>query len=193
MKRRLPNLLPLVSLLLSAAVVALWVRSHETVDRVQYQSTHGKLYMALAFRGRVHLAMVDRRHDAPSPYAGVPGAPPAGPGFGRIATLASVYNDSPQSWRALWHRPTYSRDFLGFQLIAGTSGGNYRVAVVPLWAGLVVALLPVAVPLVRRRIRAARRRRGRCAGCGYDVRATPGRCPECGAVAAAGGAAGGAP
>ena len=55
---------------------------------------------------------------------------------------------------------------------------------VPYWF---VALVLVPVPfvwLLRSRRSARDGRRGRCAACGYDLRASPERCPECGATAA---------
>jgi hypothetical protein len=55
----------------------------------------------------------------------------------------------------------------------------------PYWPLLVPFLvLPVAQCRASWR-RARRRRAGQCLACGYDVRATPDRCPECGAVPSA--------
>lgn len=53
---------------------------------------------------------------------------------------------------------------------------------IPYWA---VALLTVPLPLdqLRRAVsRWTRRAVGTCSACGYDLRATPDRCPECGMV-----------
>jgi hypothetical protein len=58
----------------------------------------------------------------------------------------------------------------------------------PLWlAALIFGVLP-AIHLVRwyRRRRARRADRSVCQACGYDLRATPERCPECGTVPAGG-------
>ena len=57
---------------------------------------------------------------------------------------------------------------------------------VPYWGIALLALAPGAIPWmwgVSRRAR--RRRRVQCPACGYDLRATPNRCPECGTAAGA--------
>ena len=72
------------------------------------------------------------------------------------------------------------RPNLGFQLLGGLRPAYVGV---PFWAIAAVALLPWSGWSVRRyrTSHAARRlRRGLCPTCAYDLRATPGRCPECG-------------
>jgi hypothetical protein len=56
-----------------------------------------------------------------------------------------------------------------------------RVIQVPYWLVLLVPLSALAV-VTRRHRRYARLASGCCVACGYDLRATPRRCPECGAV-----------
>jgi hypothetical protein len=58
-----------------------------------------------------------------------------------------------------------------------------RVFAVPYWVVVVLPLTLAATALWRRSRRArARRQAGLCVHCGYDLRATPARCPECGTV-----------
>jgi hypothetical protein len=59
---------------------------------------------------------------------------------------------------------------------------NYRGIAIPWWMLTVATLPAAAVPMVGRVRRHVRRRHGLCISCGYDLRATPGRCPECGTV-----------
>jgi hypothetical protein len=51
---------------------------------------------------------------------------------------------------------------------------------VPLWPVVLLLPMPLAVKMLSLARRSARARNGSCAICGYDLRATPSRCPECG-------------
>ena len=72
--------------------------------------------------------------------------------------------------------------FLGFAHVSGMNGyvGEFQAIAIPYWfIVLLTAIGPVTV-WRRRRQTLHRRQLGRCPGCGYDLRATPDHCPECG-------------
>lgn len=133
----------------------------------------------------------------------------APPGWGTFAGeplphRARIGSDTAFGWPApcLWYQVTGGFDRITMSTIGDELAGalllhgspesraqSFRALPLrPIWRGLAVntvffsalwALLLLAPPAVRRRLR---RQRGRCPRCGYDLRgqASPG-CPECGA------------
>ena len=208
MKRLILNLATGLSLALLVSTVALWARSYRTSDRAEWLSCDGRGTRVVTVNGIATLAdgtvgfwrrtedfTYGDPHDAadvrefrreatylihrtvPAPLAVVAGA---GRGGGT----------SP-FWERMDFRLATSRTPLKAAppvpgILRPVAGEERQVVVwFPLWsAALATSLLP-ATRLASWRRRRHRRRSaaaGQCARCGYDLRATPGRCPECGAT-----------
>jgi hypothetical protein len=191
---RLRRGLPWAVVLLGTALAALWLRSRWTYDRIDfgYVARYGQLQRTViwaelaSFRGRCSILIGGGA--AFRPRAGLP----------RDAEGSVLYRHEQSDvarMRPHWAH-TYSRGFLGFRPLSyerwptadeDPVHAAYGV-VLPHWT---LVLLCVAWPSGRAllRLRNSTRRAGQaaralCPTCGYDLRATPGRCPECGKSAA---------
>jgi hypothetical protein len=171
-----------LSLILCIATVVLWVRSYWVQDRIDYQKTdtarftftgyafssnHGSLYVIMdrqVFREAEYLNfyVLERKSSEGFSYHRYPSRPDQLP------------RDS------FWNK-------LGFSMVLeyDTADVNSQFslfprAFVPHWFVVLLTALSPAIVVFRairkRRVRAA----GLCPKCGYDLRATPQRCPECG-------------
>ena len=188
MFRVLFTLASAVALLVCAATMVLWVRSYWVTDfylgrngpkTVLTQSSRGSVLLnsALVPQDRrvvpaygYHRMTAAQSLHARAPHLGEPGVRHHGAWLG-FSWFAS---DGGVSRRKLPNGHTVNMHFLPMHEVA-----------VPDWSLLLVfAALPVAWLLLWWRDRGRRRRieRGLCARCGYDLRATTNRCPECGAM-----------
>ena len=158
--RRLPRILltaaTAVSLGLSVATVALWVRSHWRWDYAWYQDA-------------LRCSAVHSKGGQVA-FATIPYEPPEA--FGPLPQLvgASVTREAGESW-------SDSRSGFDWWLPTGTRGFTCHL-VAPHWfVTLVLGAAPVAAA-ARAVLRRRRVAPGRCPTCGYDLRAPPDRCPE---------------
>jgi hypothetical protein len=90
--------------------------------------------------------------------------------LGTYWTAYQGWNVDPASWMAPIYRPQFR--------------GPRQDIFVPFWL-LMLITLPLPVVAACRRLAKRRISPFGCPTCGYDVRATPDRCPECGAAPAA--------
>ena len=163
MRRRLFNILSVLSLLVSVGMGVLWVRSYWVLEGVSYttpRSGSASIVMlrVLSVRGYVVLTYSsDTGGQARGlQYGSQPASAGATPGRWRFSYGSG--SDPARSWGEAW---------------------------VPHWALLlasaILSILPAAW-LIRDRERQWRIKHGLCLKCGYDLRASKERCPECGAA-----------
>lgn len=93
-----------------------------------------------------------------------------------------------QWWRNITLWGIFVLTFIVGLLVVGENsriidfGVAIMLIIVAFWIGVVVTIGSIALPVVYRNQRSTDRdrRAGLCPDCGYDLRATPNRCPECG-------------
>src|SRR5687767_7453056 len=176
MTRRLLNLLTVLSLLLCTAAGSLWARSYWMAERVQWRSDAGWREV-LSAKGHLQVGLYSS--DRPGPRAESHGPrydrDQARPPYNWLLEMNGSRGDTLANWERTgfaWHE----RRNVG-------SGTLHAVAVAPFWSFLAITAVPPLAWItlrLRSRIRRRRTRSGLCPACGYDMRATPGRCPECG-------------
>ena len=160
MRHRLFNLAAAaVALTLGAATLVLWARSYRQADRL-YVPIPGD-HAAISSHGRIWLLIFEPvAADALAfdPVARIDES---------FAGLEPLLLDRSR-FGFVWSFPT--KDSFGF----------CRIVAIPHAVAFVALAVPPGIAGFRRVRRWRRVLRGCCGDCGYDVRATPGRCSECG-------------
>ncbi len=182
-RRRLFTIVSVLSLLLWLATLALWVRSYwraEIVHYVHQRDDTRRWFELQSLRGSFAITFERGAHIDPL-----------------VTPVPRLFYTSHRpedvlDWRKVFE--VYAKQanvsyawFLGFGFVVDESTPNRWVLLIsfPHWS---IVLLTVVLPtwfLIARMRSRKRRRGGLCPKCGYDLRATPDRCPECGTNATA--------
>jgi hypothetical protein len=163
MRPRLSTILAVLSALLCVAMVGMWVRGHTLQEYVSF-TTNGGLSPAIGnYPGGVFLAWNRNTHTRP--------------GFDY---LGYKYGDDPLLYAHRAGRFAYRNDVYP-PAAPGMPSRYVRAIMFPIWVPVAIGAL-ACLAFTRRAFRLARMKPGSCRSCGYDLRATPDRCPECGAI-----------
>ena len=178
--RRLLDIFAVTSLLLLVAVCVLWYRSYRLSERIQWRNDRGSRSIRSA-TGYVELGLLVTdwsKHPAefhgPRYQRDMPQPP-----FNYLLLMCSSAGDTRTGWE--W------RGFAWHERRNPNQGILHAVAWAPFWGLATATALPPAgwtAGLFWSHLRRRRKGAGFCRNCGYDLRATPHRCPECGLVAA---------
>jgi hypothetical protein len=183
-RRTLLHAFTAVLLLLFTATITLWIRSYFVSDQLSRDATndHGVWSWSFVHAGCGQLLLV--RHSIDNGHPAIAAqwnwkttaASPAWP------TIASAGGSNLTGWEHVGFSHQWRKDKLVYGL-----RDKCDWVTLPLWSvAAVTALLctPGLITFARARGHRNRQRAGACRICGYDLRATPDRCPECGTASA---------
>ena len=182
-KRLLFTALSAGSMLLCVALCALWVRSAGHYDRLDYTwvsepPVYRRTCIVTSNAGQCSVGFVAFDLEQ------VPATPPDRGGWEHRSADRST---SPALMFPPYRRSAFSTEFaFTHRPWTGTTVSGSAASFTdwslrfPVWAAVVLsAVIPAGWSIVRLRSRTAGRR-GDCRRCGYDLRASEDRCPECG-------------
>ena len=171
-RRHLLNLLTALSLLLSAAVAGLWAVDHGGTTSREIFLAAGHTAYGLFF-------------DGDNFFCGAFGSDGKG-GLALSVQTDHCYTRSLYCLAVLMDQGRIWPHLGGFGAAHVDARPGYEVfrrasiLMFPWWVAPAVLLPPSAARLAHLVRDARRRKSGRCPSCGYDLCATPDRCPECG-------------
>jgi hypothetical protein len=191
--RYILNGLTVLSLLICVATVALWVRSYRFEEAACYRSRSHYLYMASSQRGRLWIEVIHEigLFDSKSHTDWQSG--------GWVYSFSRDNDNWP--WDRWYSDSDYYVNRRGFAFVngdrmtpvpppaqsdlVGTLDAFPATAfALPYWLLLVLASLSPVIKFRQVQRYRCQKNRNQCQSCGYDLRATPDRCPECGTIPA---------
>ncbi len=169
MKRVAHYVLLLLSLLCSMTIAYLWIRNDQYSDHADY-------YSSIAMSQRTKYVSIHSANGSVELRCGVATFTPEWQGWS-VHSWTSM-EDGPGRQTATDYLQRFRRiTFVGFGFKLDKE--DYFVAL-PYWFLMSLVLALPIWELARWRKIRRRRAKGLCLQCGYDLRASSGRCPECG-------------